>query len=56
MSLLFPSTRKRRRTPRAILTSLNAKIKKKQRKIDKKREKIKIQNAIESARKKLRGY
>jgi len=47
---------KRKRTPRQVLASLEAKMRKKKRALDKKKAKATTRNRIEAARKKLRGY
>jgi len=44
------------RTKRQILNKLNAKLAKRKRATDKKKEKEKLNKEIELARKKLRGY
>jgi len=50
------STPKRRRTPAAVLRSLEAKINKKARAQAKRKNKASIRTKIDAARKKLRGY
>jgi len=52
----FSGSPKRRKTPAAVLRSLQGKLNKKKRKEDKKRNDAKIRTAIDSTRKKLRGY
>jgi len=52
----FGSEPRRRKSKRAVLNSLKRRIAKKQRAVDKKREKLRLSKEIEMARKKLRGY
>ncbi len=53
---IFGSAPRKRKSPRAILNALNRRLEKKKKKEAKKKEVVRVKNAIESARKKLRGY
>jgi len=53
---IFGSPTRKRKSPRAILNALNRRIEKKKKKEAKKKDVIRVKNAIEAARKKLRGY
>jgi len=54
--MIFGPAPRKKRSKRAILNALNRKLAKRERIKKKKAEAVRLNNAIEAARKKIRGY